>query len=217
LCGGTHVRNTAEIGLFNIASESGVAAGVRRIEAITGTHAYEAEREREQLLRSVSDAVKANPATLLRRVHALTEERKALEKRVAELMRGGSGGTSGPVQQVLDGATSVNGLRVVAKEVSVADAKSLQELADAARESAPDAVLVLVSAMEGGKFAVIAAAGDVARERGARADVVVRTLTQEFGGRGGGKPQLAQGGVPSADVFPALLARAAAIVAEQVG
>ena len=217
LCGGTHVRNTAEIGLFNIASESGVAAGVRRIEAITGTCAYEAERGREQLLRSVSDVVKANPATLLRRVQALTEERKALEKRVAELMRGGSGGTSGPVQQLLDGAISVNGLRVVAKEVSAADAKSLQELAEAGRESAPDAVLVLVSSMDGGKFAVIAAAGDVARERGARADVVVRTLTQEFGGRGGGKPQLAQGGVPSADVFPALLARAAAIVAEQVG
>jgi alanyl-tRNA synthetase len=215
LCGGTHVRNTAEIGLFSIVSESGVAAGVRRIEAITGTRAYAAEREREQLLHSVAEAVKATPATLLRRVHALTEERKALEKRVAELMRGGSGGASGPVQQLLDEATSVNGLRVVAKEVSVADAKSLQELAEAARESATDAVLVLVSAMDGGKFAMIAAAGDAARERGARADTVVKSLAQEFGGRGGGKPQLAQGGVPSSDVFSALLARAAAIIAEQ--
>ena len=217
LCGGTHVRNTAEIGLFSIVSESGIAAGVRRIEAITGTRAYDAERERERLLRSVSALVKATPATVLRRVQSLSDDRRALEKRVAELMRGGSGGASGPVQELLDGATSVSGLRLVAREVSIADAKSLQELAEAARESASDAVLVLVSAMEGGKNAVIAAVGDAARERGARADVIVKTLAQEFGGRGGGKPALAQGGVPTAEVFPALLARAAAMVAEQLG
>ncbi|MEO7102922.1 MAG: alanine--tRNA ligase [Gemmatimonadaceae bacterium] len=217
LCGGTHVRNTAEIGLFSIVSESGIAAGVRRIEAITGTRAYEAERERSELLRDVSDVMKATPATLLRRVHALSDERRALEKRVSELMRGGAGGASGPVQELLDAATALDGLRLVARQVSVSDAKSLLELAEAARESATDAVLVLVSTMEGDKHAVIAAAGDAARERGARADVIVKTLAKEFGGRGGGKPALAQGGVPSADVFPALLERAAAIVAEQVG
>ncbi|MFI5238396.1 MAG: alanine--tRNA ligase [Gemmatimonadales bacterium] len=217
LCGGTHVRNTAEIGRFSIVSESGIAAGVRRIEAITGPRAYEAEREREQLLRSLADIVKAAPATLLRRVQSLADDRRTLEKRVAELMRGGTGGASGPVQELLDGATSLNGLRLVAKQVSIVDAKSLQELAEAARESATDAVLVLVSAMEGGKNAVIVAAGDAARERGARADAIVKTLAQEFGGRGGGKPALAQGGVPTAEVFPQLLARAAAIVAEQVG
>ncbi|HEY8312224.1 MAG TPA: DHHA1 domain-containing protein, partial [Gemmatimonadaceae bacterium] len=217
LCGGTHVRNTAGIGLFSIVSESGIAAGVRRIEAVTGTRAYEAERERARLLRSVSEVVKAAPTTLLRRVQALSDERRALEKRVAELMRGGSGGTSGPVQELLNGAASVSGLRVVTREVSIADAKSLLELAEAARESASDAVLVLVSSMEGGKHAVIVAAGDDARARGARADVMIKTLAQEFGGRGGGKPAIAQGGVPTADVFPALLQRATAIIAEQVG
>jgi alanyl-tRNA synthetase len=216
LCGGTHVRNTAGIGLFSIVSESGIAAGVRRIEAITGTRAYEAARDRERLLVEIADAVKATPATVLRRVHTVLDERRALDKRVSELMRGG-GGTSGPVQQLLDGAKSVNGLRLVAREVASSDAKSLQELVEAARDNAADAVLILVSAMDGGKNAVIAAAGDVARERGARADVIVKTLAQEFGGRGGGKPALAQGGVPSSDVFPALLARAEAIVAEQIG
>jgi alanyl-tRNA synthetase len=217
LCGGTHVRNTAEIGLFSIVSESGIAAGVRRIEAITGTRAYEAERAREQLLRNVSEIVKATPATVLRRVQTLSDERRALEKRVAELMRGGSGGASGPVQELLNSATSVSGLRVVAREISIADAKALQELAEAAREGATDAVLVLVSAMEGGKNAVVVAVGDTARERGARADAIIKTLAQEFGGRGGGKPALAQGGVPGAEVFPALLERAIAIVSEQVG
>ncbi|HWG35400.1 MAG TPA: alanine--tRNA ligase [Gemmatimonadaceae bacterium] len=216
LCGGTHVGNTAGIGLFSIVSESGIAAGVRRIEAITGTRAYEAARDREKLLGSIAEAVKATPATVLRRVQTVVDERRALEKRVSELMRGGGGGTSGPVQQLLDGAVSVNGLRLVAREVASADAKSLQELAEAARESASDVILILVSAMDGGKNAVIAAVGDVARERGARADVIVKTLAQEFGGRGGGKPALAQGGVPTSDVFPALLARAEAIVSEQI-
>ncbi|MDQ6738295.1 MAG: alanine--tRNA ligase [Gemmatimonadota bacterium] len=216
LCGGTHVRNTAEIGLFTIVSESGIAAGVRRIEAVTGTRAYEAERDRDRLLRGISELVKATPATLLRRVQALSDERRALEKRVSELMRGNASGPGGPVQQLLEGAQSVNGLRVVAREVSIPDPKALQELVEAARDGAPDSVLILVSSMEGGKHAVIAAAGDTARERGARADVIVKTLAQEFGGRGGGKPALAQGGVPSADVFTALLARAAAMVAEQV-
>jgi alanyl-tRNA synthetase len=217
LCGGTHVRNTAAIGLFSIVSESGIAAGVRRIEAITGTRAYEAAREREQLLDTLSEAVKATPATVLRRVQALVEERKLLEKRVTELMRGGSGGSSGPVKDLLDGAVSVGGLRVVTRQVTISDAKALQELAEAARENATDAVFILVSAMEGDRNAVIAAVGDAARERGARADVIVKTLAQEFGGRGGGKPTLAQGGVPTADVFPALLSRAEAIVAEQIG
>jgi len=216
LCGGTHVRNTAEIGLFRIVSESGIAAGVRRIEAITGTRAYEASRDHESLLLAVSDTLKATPATALRRAQTLVEERRALEKRVAELMRGG-GGASGPVQELLDGAASVAGMRVIAREVSASDPKMLLELAEAARDAATDAVLVLVSAMDGGKNALIVAVGDSAREHGARADVIVKTLAQEFGGRGGGKPALAQGGVPDSGVFPALLVRAAAIVTEQLG
>ncbi|MEO8945926.1 MAG: alanine--tRNA ligase [Gemmatimonadaceae bacterium] len=215
LCGGTHVRNTAGIGLFSIVSESGIAAGVRRIEAITGTRAYEASREREQLLREVSDVLKATPVTVLRRAQVLSDERRTLERRVAELMRGG-GGASGPVQQLLDGAQSVSGIRVVAREVSARDAKTLLELAEAARENAPDAVLVLVSRMEGGKNAVIAVVGDAALARGARADAIVKALAQEFGGRGGGKPSVAQGGVPNPDVFPALLERAVAIAMEQL-
>ena len=198
-------------------SESGIAAGVRRIEAVTGTRAYEAARERERLVGEMSVVLKATPATLLKRVHAVSDERRALEKRVTELMRGAGGGASGPVQQLLEGAVSVSGLKLVTREVSVPDAKSLQELAEAARETAADAVLVLVAAMEGDKNAVMVAVGDVAQQRGVRADAIVRTVTQEFGGRGGGKAALAQGGVPAADVFPQLLARAAAIVAEQVG
>jgi alanyl-tRNA synthetase len=216
LCGGTHVRNTAEVGLFSIVSESGVAAGVRRIEAVTGTRAYEMARERERTVQSIADVVKGTPATVLKRVMGVVEERRTLEKRVSELMRGGASGGGGPVQELLDGATEVNGIRVVARHYSVPDQKALQELADAARERGTDAVIALTSTFEGGKNALAVAVGDVARERGARADVIVKILAQEAGGRGGGKPQLAQAGIPSADALPAVLARVAAIVGEQV-
>ncbi len=216
LCGGTHVRNTAEIGRFSIVSESGIAAGVRRIEAITGTRAYDADRGREHVLENLGDVVKASPATLVRRVQSLMEERRALERRVAELMRGSATAAGSPLHELLDGAASVGGLRLVTREVSLGDAKMLQELAEAARDSTPELILVLVSAMEGGKNALVVAAGETARARGARADVIVKTLAQEFGGRGGGKPALAQGGIPDAAMFAQVLARAAAIVAEQV-
>ncbi|MGI8507805.1 MAG: alanine--tRNA ligase [Gemmatimonadaceae bacterium] len=215
LCGGTHVRNTSEIGLFSIVSESGIAAGVRRIEAITGTRAYDAAREREHTLAAVAETVKASGGTTLKRVQTLVEERRALEKRVSELMRGGAGG--GPVQELLDGAVVISGIRIVARHVTVADQKSLQELADAARENAPDAVIALTSSFEGNKNALVVAAGDVARERGARADVIVKTLALEAGGRGGGKPQLARAGIPNAEALPGLLSRVAAIVGEQIG
>ncbi len=217
LCGGTHVRNTAEIGLFSIVSESGVAAGVRRIEAITGTRAYDVARDRERVLNAIAETVKASGGMTLKRVQALAEERRALEKRVSELMRGSGAADGGPVQALLDGAVVISGIRVVAKHVLVADQKALQEVADAARERAPDAVIALTSTFEGNKNALVVAVGDAARDRGARADVIVKTLAQEAGGRGGGKPQLAQAGIPSADALPALLERVPAIVGEQVG
>jgi len=215
LCGGTHVRNTAEIGFFKIVAESGIAAGVRRIEAITGSKAYEWVREQTDTLKTVADAVKATPATLLKRVQGLTDERKALEKRIADMMRGGGAGS--PVQAMLDGAASVSGLRVVAQQADAPDMKSLQALAEAVREKAADAVVVLANAFDDNKNTVVVAVGDAARDRGARADTIVKALAETVGGRGGGKPQLAQAGFPDASDIPGLLARVPDVVATHVG
>ncbi len=214
LCGGTHVRNTAEIGYFKVVSESGIAAGVRRIEAITGSKALEYIHEQEQMVKTLSETVKATPATIVKRVQALVDEKRALEKRVSEMMRGG--GSGGPVQALLAQATDVSGIRVIAKKQDAPDAKSLQAIADAVREQGADAVIVLVASFDEGKNSVVVAVGDAARERGLKADAIVKALIEPFGGRGGGKPQMAQAGVPTAEDMASVLASATSVVAAQL-
>src|SRR3569833_4174628 len=132
LCGGTHVRNTAEIGFFKIVSESGVAAGVRRTEAVTGPGAYEMVRREEQSLHRVAELLRTPKDGVEKRVLALIEERRGLERRLDEAMRGGGD----QLQSLLKGAQSVgsNGSRLVTSVVRATDVKELQALGDAVRE-----------------------------------------------------------------------------------
>ena len=217
LCGGTHVRNTAEIGLFKISSESGIAAGVRRIEAVTGTRSYEWVKEQEQTLRQAAEAVKATPATLVKRVQGLVEERRALEKRVNEMMRGGGGSA---MKSMLDSAVSLDGVRLLARKLErndAPDAKAVQAFAEALCEGAADCVAVLAASFDEGKNTLVVAVGDAALSKGVRADNVVKALAAQVGGRGGGKPQLAQAGIPDATAIPTVLAHAADVVTAQMG
>jgi alanyl-tRNA synthetase len=193
LCGGTHVRNTAEIGLFRVVSETGVAAGVRRITAVTGPKAFEHLRERERTLERLGELLKAPVDQVPRRVQALVEERRQLERRVEEALKGGG---QSQVQSLVAGAVHVNGARLVAAEVAVPDVKSLQALGDTMREQLADGVAVLGARLEDGKATVIAVVGDALRERGVRADEIVRRVAAAAGGRGGGKPHMAQAGIP---------------------
>jgi alanyl-tRNA synthetase len=193
LCGGTHVRNTAEIGLLRIVSETGVAAGVRRITAVTGPRAYELLRERERTLERAAELLKTSLDQVPRRVQALAEERRQLERRVEEALKGG-GQTQ--VQSLVAGAVRVNGARLVAAEVAVPDVKALQALGDTMREQLADGVAVLGARLDDGKATVLAVVGDALRERGVRADDVVRRVAAAAGGKGGGKPHMAQAGIP---------------------
>jgi alanyl-tRNA synthetase len=202
LCGGTHVRNTGQIGVFTIISETGVSAGVRRIVALTGRRAYEYLRERERMLGAIADAVKAPVEQVLRRVLALLDERKQLERRLEEAMRGGGD----QVKSLVAGATEVDGVRVVAREVAGADAKALQALGDALREQLGSGVAVLGARGDDGKGTLLAVVTDDLRERGVRADVVVREVAAAAGGRGGGKPHMAQAGLPDGARVPDALA-----------
>ncbi len=208
LCGGTHVRNTAEIGLFTIVSETGVAAGVRRIEAFTGPHAFATLREREHLLKEVADVLKATPDALLKRAQALVEDRRALEKRLDEALRGGTPA----LQRMLAKSEDVDGLKVTGDIVSAPDARSLQALGDALREQLGEGVAALGATFEDGKSALLVVATDGARARGARADEVVRELAALAGGRGGGKPHMAQAGIPDATRLPDALSGIGAVV-----
>ncbi|HEX5581145.1 MAG TPA: DHHA1 domain-containing protein, partial [Gemmatimonadaceae bacterium] len=214
LCGGTHVSNTAQIGLLTIVSESGVAAGVRRIEALTGRRAYEHLRGRERLLVEAAEMLKSPADQLPRRVQALMDERRTLERRLDEVMRGGGGDQ---VRAMIDEASDVDGVSVVARFVPAADAKMLQSLGDALREQMTGGVAVLGSSSDERGTLLAVVSDDVRETRGLRADVIVREVAALVGGRGGGKPHMAQGGVPDAARVPEALDGAVEVVRRLVG
>jgi alanyl-tRNA synthetase len=213
LCGGTHVRNTAQIGLFRIISETGVAAGVRRIEAATGQRAYELLRERDRTLGRVAELVKATPETVEKRLTAVLDERKALEKRLEEAMRGGGD----QMHALMARATPIGSARLVSALVTVADAKELQALGDTLREQLKSGVGVLGASLGDGKSTILVVVSDDLREKGVRADAIVREVAAVAGGRGGGKPHMAQAGIPDVSKLDAALGEAPAIVARHVG
>ena len=199
LCGGTHVRNTAQIGFFKIVSETGVAAGVRRIEAVSGPGAYDFVRSEERTLQHVAEALKVPVDQVERRVTQLLDERRALERRVEEAMRGGGD----QLQALLDAAVSVgtNGARYVAGLVRAGDVRELQVFGDALRERLGSGVGVVGSKFEDGKGGLIVVVSDDLRERGIRADALVKEIAAAAGGRGGGKAHMAQAGLPDPDRF----------------
>jgi len=213
LCGGTHARNTGQIALFKIVSEGGVAAGVRRIEAYTGPRAYEYVREEEHRLARLGELVRAPGDGVVKRVEALLEERRALQKRLGEALRGGGD----QIQALLAGAERVNGARVVAGLVTASDVKELQALGDALRDRLGSGVGVLASSFEDGRSTLLAVVTDDLRERGVRADQLVRDIAAVAGGKGGGKAHMAQAGIPDASRVADAIASAGAIVRAALG
>ncbi len=193
LCGGTHVRNTAEISAFKITSETGVAAGVRRIEAVTGRAAIALFRSREEELKRIEAMVKSPGGGALRRIQSLIDERRALEKRVEQATRSGGGGQ---VTDLVSSAALVDGVRVVTAIVDAANLSALQALGDSVREQIGDGVAFLSAKLDNGKTTILAVVSDSLRGRGLRADEMIREVAAAAGGKGGGKPHMAQAGIP---------------------
>jgi alanyl-tRNA synthetase len=216
LCGGTHVRDTSEIGLFLILGETGVASGVRRIEALTGPGAFAQLKDRERQLVQLAEVLRAPVDGLVRKAQQLVDERRALEKKLDDALRGGGADT---LQKLLATAQPIgsNGARLVLGEVAASDVKALQALGDALRDQIGSGVGVLAARFEEGKGALLAVVSDDLRERGVRADAIVRDIAAIAGGRGGGKPHMAQAGVPDAGRLADALAAAPALVATAVG
>jgi alanyl-tRNA synthetase len=215
LCGGTHVSNTSQIGIFKIVNETGVAAGVRRIEAVTGPGAYELIRGAERTLRRVAELVKGPVDGVEKRVAGLIEERRALERKLDEAMRGGGD----QLQTLLQRAQSVgaNGSRLVASVVRAGDVKELQALGDAVREKLGSGVGVLAASFDDGKNALLVVVTDDLRERGISAKDLIQDIAAAAGGRGGGKPHMAQAGIPDATRFGDALSRAPELVRSALG
>ena len=215
LCGGTHVRNTAEIGVFVFVHETGVAAGVRRVEALTARGAFAHMRARDALLQESAELLKAPVDALPRKVQALLDERRTLEKRVADAMKGGGGGLS----ELLAKSTQVGGVKVVSGEVgSVPDMKALLTLGDALRDQlGTGGIGVLAARFEDGKAAIVVAVTDDVRTRGVGADVLVKELAAIGGGRGGGKPHMAQAGLAGPEAIATVLEAVQGVVARLLG
>jgi alanyl-tRNA synthetase len=199
LCGGTHVRSTGQIGTFRIAGQSGVAAGVRRIEAITGSGALRAVRELEQRLAAVAEALKAQPEHLVRRVEQLLQERERLETRLAETLRDGA--TAGVRGEV----SSVGGVELTIAETSTEDRTEVAQIADTFRQGKRNAVLVLFSSS--GRGAIHVTLTDDLVSTGRKAGDLVNRIAALSGGKGGGRPHFASAGAGDPERLPA--ARAA--------
>ncbi|MGH7508249.1 MAG: alanine--tRNA ligase [Gemmatimonadales bacterium] len=187
LCGGTHVRTTGQIGTFRFSAQSGVAAGVRRIEAVTGTGALRAIGELEQRLAAVAEALKAQPEHLVRRVEQLLEERGRLEARLAEAIRSGSA-------PALRGEVSTaGGVELTIAETLSEDRGELGQIADSFREGKRNAVLVLFSSA--GRGAIHVALTDDLVSSGRKAGDLVNRIAALSGGKGGGRPHFASAGL----------------------
>ena len=211
LCGGTHVARTGDIGVFKIVAEGGVAAGIRRVEAVTGDGALAYIGETEKNLARVATLLRAAPAEVPARVGAVLEQLRALEKEVVAL-KGRLASAQG--DELLAQAVEVQGLKVLAATLQGADAKALRETMDQLKNKLKSAAIVL-AAVEGGKVQL---AAGVTADRIARvkAGELVNFVAQQVGGKGGGKPDLAMAGGTDAAALPQALASVAGWVGQRL-
>ncbi|MFP2910160.1 alanine--tRNA ligase [Pyxidicoccus sp. 3LFB2] len=201
LCGGTHVRRTGDIGLFKIASESGVASGVRRIVALTGIGAFQYVREQEHELRRVAELLKTSPKEVAKRVEATQKRVKELERKVEEVaVKAQTAGS----KDLLEQAREVNGMKVLATQVDSADDSVLRGMADQLRDRIRSGVVAIGGEKDGRAIILVAATKDVVA-KGINAGALVREMAKEVGGKGGGKADMAQAGGPDASKLPAAL------------
>ncbi len=189
LCGGTHVQRTGDIGLFKVVSEGGVAAGVRRIEAVTGANALAYLQQLESTVQAVAGSLKAAPNELNGRIGQVLDQVRALEKEVAQL-KGKLASSQG--DELVAQAVDVKGIKVLAARLDGADAKALRDTMDKLKDKLKTAAIVL-AAVDGAKVQL--AAGVTADSMGrVKAGELVNFVAQQVGGKGGGKPDLAMAG-----------------------
>jgi alanyl-tRNA synthetase len=200
LCGGTHVARTGDIGLFKIVSESGVAAGIRRVEAVTGDNALNYVQTREQEIRQAAAALKAQPAELGAKLTQMLDNVRALEK---ELDRLKSKLASSAGDELVQQATDVGGIRVLAAQLDGIDAKGLRETADKLRDKLKSCALVLGTVVDGKVSLIAAVTPDVTGK--IKAGELVNFVATQVGGKGGGKPDMAMAGGSEPGRLPAAL------------
>ncbi|WP_186251719.1 alanine--tRNA ligase [Burkholderia gladioli] len=211
LCGGTHVRRTGDIGFFKIVMEGGVAAGIRRVEAITGDNALRYVQELDARLNTAASMLKAQPAELTQRIGQVQDQVKSLEKELAALK---SKLASSQGDELAQQAVDVKGVQVLAATLDGADSKTLRETVDKLKDKLKHAAVVL-AAVEGGKVSLIAGVTAEASKQ-VKAGELVNFVAQQVGGKGGGRPDMAQAGGTEPANLPAALAGVQAWVASKL-
>ncbi len=190
LCGGSHVANTGEIGLFRIVSESGIGSGIRRIEAVTGRGAYAQVKAEAGTLAALATLLKATPTTAVERLEHTLADKKSMEKEIAALHRDQS---KQVITALVAAATTIGGLQIVCGEVPAADMNELREIGDMLK-TRPDVDALLIGAVHDGKVSLLATANAAAVAAGMHAGQVVKAAATACGGGGGGRPDMAQAG-----------------------
>jgi len=201
LCGGTHVMRTGDIGLFKIVAEAGVAAGVRRVEAITGSNALRYLQEQERRVQGVSALLKTQPDELAERVAGMLDNLRALEKEVARL-KGRL--ASGQGDDLAGQAFDVKGIKVLAATMDGADVPALRETMDKLKDKLKSAAIVLAAVSEGRVSLIAGVTADLTAK--VKAGELVNMVAGQIGGKGGGRPDMAQAGGTDAAALPAALA-----------
>ena len=212
LCGGTHVSNTGLITTFKIVSESGVAAGVRRIEALTGDGVFAYYKAQEQKLAEAAKLLKATPENLAEKISHLLAETKSLHSEIESLK---SKAAQEAVGDVMNQVEEICGVKVLAVRVEDVDMGGLRELGDQLKEKLGEGVVVIASAA-GGKVSLMATATEGALKKGAHAGNLIKAIAGLVGGGGGGRPNMAQAGGKNPEGIDAALSKAKEVLAEQI-
>ena len=212
LCGGTHVPNTSTISVFKIIGENGIAAGVRRIEALTGAGVMEYYANLEAELAAAAKAAKAEPANLAKKIEVMQEELKALHSENEKLKAKAAKDALG---DVMDQVVEVNGVKVLATKVADVDMNGLRTLGDQLKEKLGEGVVVLASAKDG-KVSLLAMATDGAMAKGAHAGNLIKEIASVVGGGGGGRPNMAQAGGKNPEGIDEAVAKAKDVAEAQI-
>lgn len=211
LCGGTHVANTSTIGYFKIFSEAGIAAGVRRIEALTSDGLMKHYAEVEAELHEAAKAAKTTPAALTAKIQSLLDEIKALNSENEKLKSKMANDSLG---DVLSQVKEVNGVKVLASKVADVDMNGLRNLGDQLKDKIGEGVVVIASVMDG-KVSLMATVTDEAQKKGAHAGNLIKAIAGLVGGGGGGRPNMAQAGGKNPAGIEEALKKAVEVVEEQ--
>ena len=212
LCGGTHVNRSGDIGFFKITSESSVSSGTRRIEAVVGEEAAEYMREKEELLKSLRKALQSPEEQMIQKVERLKEELKEKEKELERLKKKLA---AAQVDEVVRGAPIVNGVKIVTAKLEGFGGKELAEVADVIRNKAGSAVVMLVGLKDGKASLLIALTKDLTDRL--KAGDLIREVAPILGGKGGGRPDLAQGGVKDLSNLDSAYAKFRELVKRSLG